>query len=456
MAFPTIDSSVSDGKADSGSHTVAMPATVNTGILLAFATWDQNSNVIGWDTGGDVGTWTELYSDDSLGSTTAKCYYIQCDSGDASTNITVTNSLNQSIQYVIFALSGVDTAASPFIDYTYDEGNDANPDPPSETADWGSDDNLWFAVTHNNSGTNGWCSVWPDDTTDTGQVREAAGSHAVTAWGLRYDTALATWDPSTFTKDGSDNWGAATVVVKPTASGITETANQASETDTVQAIGSSKQKAVSQISETDTVFSILQPQKIAVGQSAETDTALTIPIGEAIGVGQISETDTPQSLTMLLGYNVIDLVDPITTTGSLLEGYVGDAPVTGDTLVAESHTSPDNIRVTLNADGTFELASAPTANQTISRYVRQADGTVGTEADYTVEVTATVVLGQVTETDTVFAINVPGVIGLTVEQAAEIDSVFSMTVTDAIPVSSNKSGSMGMAMGGMGRMGLAS
>lgn len=104
------------------------------------------------------------------------------------------------------------------------------------------------------------------------------------------------------------------------------------------------------------------------------------------------------------GYNYLNLANPITTAGSLLEGATGDTPVTGDQIVAESRTSPDNIAVTLVADGTFELASRPRRDQTISRYVIQADGTLGTEADFTTLFTLKAAVGQVTQTGTSNAI----------------------------------------------------
>lgn len=95
--------------------------------------------------------------------------------------------------------------------------------------------------------------------------------------------------------------------------------------------------------------------------AAENDTSAAIPYNEPTG------------------YDYTDLVNPATTSGSILEGYTGDAPVTGDQVVYTTPTSPDSIGFTVGADGEWILNSTPSQNQTVDRYVIQADGTVGTE-----------------------------------------------------------------------------
>jgi len=85
------------------------------------------------------------------------------------------------------------------------------------------------------------------------------------------------------------------------------------------------------------------------------------------------------------GYDYIDLVSPVyADNSSLLFGYTGDAPVAGDQLVAAWVSNPESLTLTLVADGTFTLDAAPTQTATITRYVVQADGTVGSESIFTI------------------------------------------------------------------------
>lgn len=88
-----------------------------------------------------------------------------------------------------------------------------------------------------------------------------------------------------------------------------------------------------------------------------------------------------------VGYDFTDLVSPVTTSGSILEGYTGDTPVTGDQVVYTTPTDPDSIGFTVGADGEWILDSTPSADQTVERYVIQANGTVGVEDTATFSVT---------------------------------------------------------------------
>jgi len=83
-------------------------------------------------------------------------------------------------------------------------------------------------------------------------------------------------------------------------------------------------------------------------------------------------------LTPQAGWSKVDLVSPLTTSGYMLEGYTGDAPVTGDDMEYETTTG-----LTPGADSEWVWDSAPTVDQTVARRVVQADGTVGDTEDIT-------------------------------------------------------------------------
>jgi len=82
------------------------------------------------------------------------------------------------------------------------------------------------------------------------------------------------------------------------------------------------------------------------------------------------------------GWDYTDLVSPVTTPGSILEGYTALTPVTEDQVVFENVTSPGGISVTVDADGTINFGVEPEGAETVNRYVIKADGTVGATEPY--------------------------------------------------------------------------
>ncbi len=103
-----------------------------------------------------------------------------------------------------------------------------------------------------------------------------------------------------------------------------------------------------------------------------------------------TETATTGNIPLVIqaGGTKVDLVNPVTTNASLLFGYTGDAPVTGDDLEYDV-TSSLNSGVTfgVTADGVWTITEASAGNWTtaitVDRRVVQADGTIGTEATMT-------------------------------------------------------------------------
>ena len=102
------------------------------------------------------------------------------------------------------------------------------------------------------------------------------------------------------------------------------------------------------------------------------------------------ETATTGNIPLVIqaDYTKVDLVSPVTTNASLLFGYTGDAPVTGDDL-EYSVTSVLNSGVTFSvaADGVWTITEASegdwTTAITVDRRIVQANGTIGTEATMT-------------------------------------------------------------------------
>ena len=99
---------------------------------------------------------------------------------------------------------------------------------------------------------------------------------------------------------------------------------------------------------------------------------------EVAAENKTTSTDVPYFPPV--GYSYTTLNNPLTTVGSILNGYTGDAPVTGDQVVYTNTTTPEDVGVTVQANGEWILESLPVDNVSISRYVIQTDDTVGTEA----------------------------------------------------------------------------
>ena len=104
-----------------------------------------------------------------------------------------------------------------------------------------------------------------------------------------------------------------------------------------------------------------------------------------------SETATTGNVPLVIqsGYTLVDLVDPVTTNASLLFGFTGETPVTGDDLEYDVTSTLDS-GVTLSnvaANGVWTVTEAVDGDWltdiVIDRRVVQANGTIGTTAAIT-------------------------------------------------------------------------
>lgn len=118
----------------------------------------------------------------------------------------------------------------------------------------------------------------------------------------------------------------------------------------------------------------------------------TVPVDISKQVGSYAWTVTVDlenvvsasiPLTSQSGWSSVALVSPVTTVGSILNGYTGDVPVTGDSL--EYVTTAD---LTIGDDGEWIWDAMPTVTQVVARRVIQADGTVGATEDATFTVSS--------------------------------------------------------------------
>jgi len=108
-----------------------------------------------------------------------------------------------------------------------------------------------------------------------------------------------------------------------------------------------------------------------------------------------AETDNTSAipLTIQADYTLVDLVDPVSSQGSMLEGYTGTAAVSGDHLEYDITSTLDSgVTVSVLATGEVNVSQAVdgdwVSNITIDRRVVQTDGTIGITDTMTIQVSA--------------------------------------------------------------------
>lgn len=214
MAFPTVARIRGQSSNDTTSHDVTFSGlgTVSAGDGLLVVIGIDGDGPITWP-----GGWTVLVNQAS-GAGGGQCRlgaaYTTASGGE--TGITVTTDPERAIWSVFKFATGTITpwASQPPTATALAQPNTTTPDPPSHTASWGSDDNWWLAAHACDS--NRSTTAFPANTTD--QFGDTTPSNGA-GFAERYDTALATWDPTAFSISTVDECAACTIAVRPAAAG---------------------------------------------------------------------------------------------------------------------------------------------------------------------------------------------------------------------------------------------
>ena len=216
MAFPVVGTQVdTDFAASVTSMAVNLPASISSGdLLLAFAEV-RNSGTWTVPTG-----WVEFGSQlggASVGELTA--FYKIADGTEGAT-ATWTASASTTAAWQSMKVTGWHGAAAPEVatssgDFT------TNPDPPSLTPSWGSDDTLWIEAAGNTAtaalttGASTGYSGYALNTASSG------GAQAMVASAYK-DSAAASEDPAEMANAGSIRyWAAMTIGVRPSSAAAT-------------------------------------------------------------------------------------------------------------------------------------------------------------------------------------------------------------------------------------------
>lgn len=198
------------------THSVLLPATVESGdLLLAFFSCDGNPTVT-WDNT-TAGTWSD-YIDTANGTANRLVIKAKLADGteDGKTLSIGTSASEQSVHRTIAIHSWEGTLASGLNIPAAATGTSTTPDPPAASDSWGTTARKTIAVFGNDFSRA--VTAYPSGY-DLNQFNDVSGGGAGCGLGSAGRNANeGSQNPGTFTIDSSDQWVAATVSVRGTGS----------------------------------------------------------------------------------------------------------------------------------------------------------------------------------------------------------------------------------------------
>jgi hypothetical protein len=229
MAFPTLTAN-SGNQADlvSSNVTISFPSGIQSGDLVLIFLSSDKAPTTTYPTG-----WTKHFEMDmsANGGTglTSMATFVANATHPGSTEV-VQRTGDDEVAWFAFRVTGT----TGTISFANAQGSSTTTAPPSVTASWGTDDNLWIALSgaDNDSHTSGPTGY--SNFTATGNLDAQVGYATL-------EKATNTETPNTFTLSGTNEWVTATVVVQPSVSGgpqATEiTSNSEVDTPTITEVG---------------------------------------------------------------------------------------------------------------------------------------------------------------------------------------------------------------------------
>lgn len=222
LAIDVRSSSSGSGTTGSTTHTLTLPATIESGDLLVCQLVNQQIETQTWPAG-----WTEveLVSGGGGASSITSGVYMETAVGtEDGTDITVTTPNGRASAFTCYAVQ--DWAGTEGTDVetgTGLVGTDANPDPPSASPSWGSAEALFIAFAGHRDDTT-TVSSYPANYADDQEDGASGGSTSFDVRALAATRILTTSseDPGTYTLSASEGWVAHTVAIEGGAGGGTE------------------------------------------------------------------------------------------------------------------------------------------------------------------------------------------------------------------------------------------
>lgn len=209
--FPMVESiTPSATNAPNTSHSILLDDLDSPGeLLLAFCVWNADTTVT-------FPGWTALSSDTSSPGRSA--IYGKIASGSEGSSVAVTTSTSQAGAFEVIRISNNKGGLVAGTDYSVAvaaAATTANPNPPSVTAGWGSEDNLFIAgcmVRGDNDAVTGFPTSYEQGTHKV--TTNGGGGGATVGVAVRQLTS-ATDDPDAFTLSASEYGRAYTIVIRP-------------------------------------------------------------------------------------------------------------------------------------------------------------------------------------------------------------------------------------------------
>lgn len=216
MAFPTIAATATSAKTSgiSSTVTVALPTGIVAGNLLIAAVVNGGGASLSWPAG-----WTELFDQNGGTAGQSAAYRFADGSEGASINCTLSGA-SAIAAMAAWRITGHHASTPPEVGTPPAVSSTSTPNPPSLTASWGAESNLWIAFT----GIEGLrtVSAYPSNygLSQIEQQSDGTATVDMTIGAAARQIAAATENPGTFTWDGTDNAVAQTIVVRPLPSSL--------------------------------------------------------------------------------------------------------------------------------------------------------------------------------------------------------------------------------------------
>lgn len=209
MGFPTVVSRADSlSTSNATSHTVNLGSTPNTNDLLIVAAFFDGTPTITWPTA--LGTWTQLYTGDNGISSRVDIRY-KLANGEGS-SIALTTDAGERMATAAWVIDdGTFTGVPEIATAT---GSSANPDSPSLSPSWGSQDTLWLSLACSDSGDL-TISAYPTSYSQTAVLDATGGAGGVTMGRAERQFAASSENPSAYTFSASKSWIASTIAVRP-------------------------------------------------------------------------------------------------------------------------------------------------------------------------------------------------------------------------------------------------
>ena len=197
------------------SMAVNMPAAVNSGDRLIAIVHYRNAGT--WTT---VPTgWSNLAEQGGGGSVGEMAVFEKIADGteDGGTATWVTGT-GTTAAWQVIRISGAH--ASTAAEVTTTSGDSSSADPPSESASWGAENNLWLAVAGHSAASAAAFTIAPTNYLGFASNGASSGGSACSIAVAYRQLNASSEDPGTFTAGGSNRWwAAATIAVRPAATG---------------------------------------------------------------------------------------------------------------------------------------------------------------------------------------------------------------------------------------------